>query len=170
MIKFETINGTLCRMVEPTPLQPDSPMPCVVRYIQDCSPMGRYMKRKYAMVINTVAIVSRIGTDGRAYSSDKIFVEEVEVLEIIGYPVVDGSAEWALYQMQNGKTVCNKNNHAVMFANEKSVSPFWYETWEQTISLYPNGWEIYEEPDHIDALDSETRELVESRLKAQEDK
>jgi hypothetical protein len=108
-MKFETINNQLCRMVEPEPLTPDSPMPCVVRYIQDCSPMGRYMKRKYAMVINTVAIVSRIGTDGRAYSSDKIFVEEVEVLEIIGYPVEEGSAEWALWQMEQGKKVCHKS-------------------------------------------------------------
>jgi hypothetical protein len=27
MIKFKTINGTLCRMVEPTPLQLDSEFP-----------------------------------------------------------------------------------------------------------------------------------------------
>lgn len=111
MIKFETINGTLCRMVEPTPLQLDSPMPCVVRYIQDCSPMGRYLKRKYAMVINTVAKVSRIGADGRAYSSDKSFVEEVEVLEIIGYPEAEGSKEWALWQAENGKSFEHKTAH-----------------------------------------------------------
>jgi len=34
-IKFETINGTLCMMVEPEPLQLDSQMPCAVRLIQD---------------------------------------------------------------------------------------------------------------------------------------
>jgi hypothetical protein len=152
MIKFETINGTLCRMVEPEPLQLDSPMPCVVRYIQDCSPMGRYMKRKYDMVINTVAIVSRIGTDGRAYSSDKIFIEEVEVLEIIGYPVEEGSAEWALYQMMQGKMVCHEtspwdwyrmyNDHAIQnrtvgYMDRVSA---WLE------STVQSGWQLYKEP------------------------
>ena len=115
-MKFEKHDNQLFRMLEePVPLQLDSPMPCVVRYIQDCSPMGRYMKRKYAMVINTVAIVSRIGTDGRAYSSDKIFVEEVEVLEIIGFPVEEGSDKWALYQMMQGEKICHHKAPSIMY-------------------------------------------------------
>ena len=62
--RFEEHEGQLFRMLEePEPLQLYSPMPCVVRYIQDCSPMGRYLKRKYAMVINTVAMVSRLFLD-----------------------------------------------------------------------------------------------------------
>lgn len=36
-VKFETINGKLCRMVEPTPLTPESTFPCLVRPIQDAS-------------------------------------------------------------------------------------------------------------------------------------
>jgi hypothetical protein len=162
MIKYETINNQLCRMVEPTPLQLDSPMPCVVRYIQDCSPMGRYMKRKYAMVINTVAIVSRIGTDGRAYSSDKIFIEEVEVLEIIGYPVADGSAEWALYQIRTGKKVvkegggeqygCSFYKNRLFYLNgsgclvtKNAIGLIDPCSDKEFLDLDKTGWQLYEE-------------------------
>jgi hypothetical protein len=150
MIKFETINGTLCRMVEPTPLQLDSPMPCVVRYIQGSSPMGRYLKRKYAMVINTVAKVSRIGADGRAYSSDKSFVEEVEVLEIIGYPVVDGSAEWALWQMKQGHEIINSNGTIPFCHHEGRILRCGDDiSWDidYWLRIYDDmrGWQLYEE-------------------------
>ena len=116
--RFEEHEGKLFRMLDkPVPLTPDAEMPCLVRYIQDDSPMGRYLKRKYNMVMNTVAIVSRIGTDWRAHSSDEIFVDEVEVLEIIGYPIAEGSKEWALYQMmQSGNVVCHTKAPSIKYS------------------------------------------------------
>ncbi len=150
-MKFETINGTLCRMVEPEPLTDDVKFPCVVRMIQDDSPMGR--NNDFYATSHLLAHIEIInGLDAIHFVRWQGSKTYYSRFEIIGYPVEEGSHWWALYQMQNGKTVCNKNNHAVMFANEKSVSPCWNETWEQTISLYPNGWEIYEEPDHIEAI------------------
>lgn len=48
MIKFETINGTLWLMLDkPVPLMPDSKMPCLVRLIQDDSPMGRNNRHSF---------------------------------------------------------------------------------------------------------------------------
>lgn len=37
-MKFETINNTLCRMVEPEPLRPESQFPCVVRWLMHPAP------------------------------------------------------------------------------------------------------------------------------------
>ena len=45
---FEHINGQLCIMLEkPEPLTKDAKFPCLVRLIQDDSPMGRMNKRAY---------------------------------------------------------------------------------------------------------------------------
>jgi len=45
MIKFKVQDGMLFRMLEePVPLTPDTEMPCLVRLIQDDSPMGLHNK------------------------------------------------------------------------------------------------------------------------------
>ncbi len=82
MIKFETINGTLCRMVEPEPLTEFSHVPCVIRRKQ--------------------GVLTDILTE---YSTNPTMSILGELFEIIGYPVQDGSAEWALYRLGTGDIV-----------------------------------------------------------------
>lgn len=65
-IKFETIDGTLCLMVE-----------------QPCPHCGQP--------------------------------------EIIALPVVDGSKEWALYQMMQGKMVCQKDSYFKRYYRDGKV-------------------------------------------------
>lgn len=111
---FEHIDGTLCIMTEPVPLTPEAQFPCVVRLIQDDSPMGR-LNRHYKpdTELEKYAIVSRLSDDGKlSIIGDKWNGYHIFNHEILGYPVDDGSAEWALYQMMNGLKVKNTNTNA----------------------------------------------------------
>lgn len=105
-MKFETINGTLCRMVEPEPLTDKSQFPCVVRLIQDDSPMGKYNQSyseyRYGVRLGCCMlpiIATHITKNGVVNDIEW----DVSRYEIIGYPVAEGSAEWALYQMMQGE-------------------------------------------------------------------
>lgn len=118
-IKFETINGQLCRMVEPTPLTEKSLThytPCAIRPIKDNTQIGKLNKRTiYSGLSNSDGVYilneRQIGTGSyknmiyAPWGSAHAF----EQFEIIGYPVVEGSAEWALYQMMQGKKVSYKS-------------------------------------------------------------
>lgn len=121
--EFETINGMLCRMVKPEPLTENAQFPCLVRLIQDDSPMGR-MNRHYKpdTELEKHAIVSKLSDSKLTIIGDKWNGYDIFNHEIIGYPVVDGSNEWALYQMMQGNKVRHKsyvlpNTHCTM--NEK---------------------------------------------------
>lgn len=106
MIKFDTINGTLCRMVEPEPLTDKSQFPCVVRLIQDDSPMGRYNRNTWlTSQLQEIQICKKL----IAYCVNELVDNEFYHFEIIGHPVEEGSAEWALWQMEQGKKVCHKS-------------------------------------------------------------
>lgn len=157
MIKFETINGTLCRMVEPTPLTPEATFPCVVRLIQDDSPMGRANKMHdfTASSLQNTYLVKRV-SDYSVYTNDsKEPISCYAYYEIIGYPVVEGSVEWAAYMAQQGNFVC----HPVLGAEEY----FWWNAEKNCISckrcdlladsfftsfmpyiIQNSGWQIHE--------------------------
>lgn len=108
MIKFETINGTLCRMVEPEPLAPEAKFPCVVRLIQDDS------------------------------------------FEIVGYPVADGSNDWALYQMMQGNSVTDfntvywYNGEYVVWKKPDAVGNVVQSPERWLAEKADAGWQIYE--------------------------
>jgi hypothetical protein len=111
-MKFETINNQLCRIVEPEPLTPEANFPCVVRLIQDDSPMGRYNQSyseyRYGVRLGCCMlpiIATHIAKNGVVNDIEW----DVSRYEIIGYPVADGSAEWALWQMKQGKKVYHKS-------------------------------------------------------------
>ena len=98
MMKFETINNTLCRMVEPEPLRPESQFPCVVRLIQDDSPMGRYNQSyseyRYGVRLGCCMlpiIATHIAKNGVVNDIEW----DVNRYEVIGYPIADG---WQLYE------------------------------------------------------------------------
>lgn len=118
--RFEEHEGKLFRMLDkPVPLTPDAEMPCLVRLIQDDSLMGRYNRdASYSDVICKLYVAQKIKENPyysntlHAYYKDSngkdSCIASIHQLEIIGYPVSDGSNEWALYQMMQGKKVSHK--------------------------------------------------------------
>lgn len=102
-VKFETINGQLCRMVEPVPLILEATFPCVVRFVQD-DPSTRltWIARciKQNPLYRNSLCAYEAGRNGFCSC-----ISDINKLEIIGYPVAEGSKEWALHQMMQGKAV-----------------------------------------------------------------
>lgn len=154
MMKFETINNTLCRMVEPEPLRPESQFPCVVRLIQDDSPMGRYNQSyseyRYGVRLGCCMlpiIATHIAKNGVVNDIEW----DVNRYEIVGYPVVDGSAEWALWQMMQGEKIINANSTFPFILKAARIIRcgdntswdigHWLRVFDDTM-----GWQLYEEP------------------------
>ncbi len=165
-MKFETINNQLCRIVEPEPLTEESKFPCVVRLIQDDSPMGR--NNDFYATSHLLAHIEIINcldaTHFVRWQGSKTYYSR---FEIIGYPVVDGSHWWALYQMMQGKKVCNPTLAAEKATRLGSYeveqfNTFWYIVGDAVAEGKSNygtlsvsswiaassstGWQIYEEP------------------------
>lgn len=157
MIKFEEHDDNLFRMLDkPVPLTPDAEMPCLVRLIQDDSRLGILNKllhegcyhEKY-LCTSCNHQVCHILINGEEY--DDFYPK----YEIIGYPVADGSNDWALYQMMQGEKVCHEKSQSIMYCehagyirrevryncvDHMSVS-VWLDGADNT------GWQIYEEPE-----------------------
>jgi len=128
----------------------------------------------------------------KAGDLDEFMESDYNRFEIIGTPVAEGSTEWALYQMMQGKKVCSKNDVYIRYLDQNKrvclvskngdvyqgdYSP---EDWLYYVES-TNCWEIYEEPKPAPfveviariafyALDTLTSNLVESLLKAQKNK
>lgn len=155
-MKFETINGTLCRMVEPTPLTPEATFPCVVRLIQDDSPMGLCNRWKYSEKQDFLKKDWTISS--LENNLNKVKDIHYSQFEIIGYPVVDGSHWWALWQAENGKSFEHKTAHHcrifTMFSetelrvtNEEGEVVEFVDIDRFLSEGAKDGWQLYE-PDH----------------------
>ena len=165
MIKFETINGKLCRILEKAiPLTEDAKMPCVVRLIQDDSPMGRLNRHyKSDTELEKYAIVSKLSDDGKlSIIGDKWNGYHIFNHEIIGYPVEEGSRWWALWQMQSGNAVCHTKAPSIKYSlpthyvnrkvRENCTDDMSIEAWLSGADEINSGWQLYEpkpEPEHI---------------------
>lgn len=156
-MKFETINNRLCRMVEPEPLTPEANFPCVVRLIQDDSPMGRYNLKLRNIALEPLVVTGIAKDIGVVTHLVPRPHFSCECYEIIGYPVEEGSAEWALYSAMNGKSFVHKDDKQcrifTMFSEmELRVSDGEGEIVEYVeIDRFLNdaakdGWQLYEEP------------------------
>lgn len=152
MIKFEEHEGKLFLMLDkPTPLTPETEMPCLVRLIQDDSPMGKHEEKVY--FCDAIKKNQLYGNRLYAYETRRVgCIAEPRELEIIGYPVADGSKDWALYQMMQGEMVCHKtsrwdwyrmyNDHAIQ--NRTAGCLPRVSAWLE--STVQSGWQIYKEP------------------------
>lgn len=165
-IKFETINGQLCRMVEPEPLTDKSQFPCVVRLIQDDSPMGRANKMHgfTSICLQNTYLAESVTNYSMLTNDYKPPIDCYAYYEIIGYPVVEGSKEWALYQMMQGKKVrykgaignvywaLNQDGNVQYYdmadpayvGTIRSKLEFGERTWDY-------HWQLYKEPQLIDS-------------------
>jgi len=95
--KFEHIDGTLCIMLEqPIPLTKDETFPCVV-------------KRKTINDDCIMHIIKKITAYGNIIDCNeyKCLAPQYESYEILGYPVQEGSKEWALWSLQQGNKIYN---------------------------------------------------------------
>jgi hypothetical protein len=160
MIKYETINGKLCRMVEPEPLTPDSPMPCIARIVQDDTAMGKYNRsRCCAEALVKKHLITDVSYGGFVLiESGKVYASECWQYEIIGYPVEEGSHWWALWQAENGKSFEHKTAHHcrifTMFSetelrvtNEEGEVVEFVDIDRFLSEGAKDGWQLYE-PDH----------------------
>ena len=113
MIQFKEINGKLCIMLEkPVPLTKEAKFPCVVRMIQDDSLIGMHTAQ-YPETRQRIGIITALDQFGKVVSDGKILYSDAWTgswFEILGYPVVDGSAEWWWYQMVIGNKICQIHN------------------------------------------------------------
>ena len=106
--RFEEHEGQLFRMLDkPVPLTADAEMPCLVRLIQDDSQMGKYNQDMncFDVIGKMLYITQKIKENpfysntlhayGKTSRSQDSCIASIHQLEIIGYPVVEGSKEWA---------------------------------------------------------------------------
>jgi hypothetical protein len=109
MIKFKEQDGELFRMLDkPVPLTADAELPCLIRPIQDDSPMGRYVKqcwghdklfmREYTICGINADMAAKVG-----FARDTPL--SIHMFEIIGTFVKEGSKDWAWYQMMKGEKI-----------------------------------------------------------------
>lgn len=142
-MKFETINNQLCRMVEPEPLTPEATFPCVVRLIQDDSPMGRYNQSyseyRYGVRLGCCMlpiVATHIAKNGVINNVEW----DVNRYEIIGYPVVEGSIEWAWYQR------CMLDIPVIGPNGVKPNNNFTIKQWcdQYSLTSMKTGWQLYE--------------------------
>jgi len=158
--QFEKHEDQLFRMLEePVPLTPDAEMPRLVRLIQDDSPMGRYNKAyseyKYGVKLGCCLlpiIATHIAKNGVVNDIEW----DVSRYEIIGTLVKEGSSEWALYQMMQGETVCQKYSRIKRYYEAGYVR--WMMPHNKEISQHlpadvflknfagTMNWQIYTEP------------------------
>ena len=171
-MKFETINGTLCIMTEPVPLTETAKFPCVVQFNPSDHRTINFRNRKPFILHN-------INNEGYVHY-ELAYAAHYSLFEIIGYPVADHSAAWALYRMMQGEKV-----HHVGISAERATMVdeprYWYianevvrdscndadtDTLEQWLKyVLPTGWQLYVpdqfrdatkkvEPDVVDELNS----------------
>ncbi|HHV03493.1 MAG TPA: hypothetical protein GXX64_06235, partial [Bacteroidales bacterium] len=115
MIKFEEHDDNLFRMLEePVPLTPDAEMPCLVRLIQDDSPMGKHNKdlhgfdpeRLTPRICTEVIDVNDLSDPNRGSARcDGLMSIQYYRYELIGTHVKEGSDDWAWYQMMQGEKI-----------------------------------------------------------------
>ncbi len=165
MIKFEEHEGLLFKMLDkPVPLTPDAKFPCVVRLIQDNSPMGRYNQSyseyRYGVRLGCCMlpiIATHIAKNGVVNDIEW----DVSRYEIIGTLVKEGSADWALYQMMQGNKVRNRDwdgglheksllycqliGETIKHNEGCSALDVCLSDWEAPY-IKNTGWQIYKEP------------------------
>ena len=182
MINFKEHDGLLFKMLDkPVPLTDDAELPVLVRMIQDNTMLGKANKSIYHPdKLAQRKICSKLTDDGLFL--DRIYAYRYE---IIGTLVEEGSKEWALYQMMQGKWVYNpylekhksdkidtrclhaysKFGQDVVVKNiltgvESILGAANISHW--TNYAEPTGWQIYEEPKPLLA-DAKVGDLVKLR-------
>ena len=117
MIKFEEHEGKLFHMLEEHEIVPlkEKDTNVLVRFITH-SIIGEYVMEHWldCNQENVPIFVDSVDSDGDVTvfkNGNEHICCPFPIFEIIGTLVKDGSKEWALYQMMQGKTVCQKDSY-----------------------------------------------------------
>lgn len=159
MTKFEEHDGLIFKMLEEHEIVPlkENDANVLVRFITH-GVIGEYVMEHWldCNQKNVPIYVENVDSDGDVTvcieNGNEHHCCPFPMFEIIGYPVADGSKEWALYQMMQGKMVCHETspwdwyrmysdhaiqNRTVGYMDRVSA---WLE------STVQSGWQIYTEP------------------------
>jgi hypothetical protein len=163
--RFEEREGQLFRMLEePVPLTIDAKLPCLVRLIQDDSRMGMFNRDTKPNRLSDFYLAARIVNNNIIV--DEFMESDYHRFEIIGYPVIEGSHWWALYQMMQGLKVCNpqlaKSKAARLGCDDEIFNTYWYVVGDTVVegkgdygtlsvsswiaASSSTGWQLYKEP------------------------
>lgn len=161
MTNFKEHDGLIFKMLDkPTPLTPDAEMPCLVRLIQDDSPIGKHNKDSHAFnpgrltpkICTEVVDVNDLSDPNKGSARcDGFMSVQYYRYELIGTPVAEGSAHWALYQMMQGKKVLSEQLSIV----QESLCQIRWD-WSD-----PRGWLEFAN----EALDTIRKEFPELMIK-----
>ena len=146
MIKFEEHDGKIFLMLDkPTPLTPDAEMPCLVRLIQDDSPMGKHNKDLHGYdpegltpkICTEVIDVNDLSDPKRgSVRYDGYISGQYYHFEIIGTLVTEGSAEWAWQMLKLQKPVSHPAE------GELQDTDYTKEGFVRCMAK--TGWQLYE--------------------------
>jgi|GEM_PF-2126133 len=154
--RFEEHDNQLFRMLEEPVQLKEKNTNVLVQFITH-GVIGEYVMEHWLDCgqENAPIFVDSVDSDGDVI----VFIENgnkygcpFPMFEIIGYPVEEGSAEWMIYQAMQGRKgihpditrpVHYDGECMTMDGDEKSIrmAPSLF------ISSYPNGWQIYKEPE-----------------------
>jgi hypothetical protein len=156
MINFKEHDGLIFKMLEePVPLTEDTNMPCLVRFRMPFSERFRGKHEGVAFFCDAIKKNPLYGNRLYAFETRKDgCIAEPRELEIIGYPVEEGSAEWALYQMMKGEKICHYKSPSIMYCENAGYirREVRYNCVDHmSVSVWLNGadntgWQIYHEP------------------------
>ena len=164
MTNFKEQDGMLFKMLEePTPLTPDAEMPCLVRLIQDDSPMGKHNKdlhgfdpeRLTPKICTEVVDINDLSDPNRGSARCDGFMSiQYYRYELIGTHAKAGTKEWALQMMNLGKCVCHVKAPSIKYhrpthshyvkrvVRENCTDDMSDAVWMEGAD--PTGWQIYE--------------------------
>ena len=160
MIKFEERDGLIFKMLDkPVPLK-ENDENVLVRFITH-GVIGEYVMEHWldCNQENLPIYVEDVDSDGDV----TVWIENgnehiccpFPMFEIIGTLVAEGSDDWALYQMMQGKWVvhekaypCHIHANMITWSNTETPPMFTMQTPETWLSenFLHSGWQIYKEP------------------------
>ena len=160
MIKFEEHEGKLFRMLEEPVQLKEKNTNVLVQFITHGA-IGEYVMEHWLDCgqENAPIFVDSVDSDGDV----TVFIENgnehhccpFPMFEIIGYPVSDGSNEWALYQMMQGEGVCHKKSPSIVYykhaggirleVRHNHIDYVSIDDWLNRADK--DGWQIYKEPE-----------------------
>lgn len=116
MIKFKEQDGLIFKMLdEPVPLTKDAEVPCLVRFIMPFSERFKGKHDGVAFFCDAIKKNPLYGNRLYAYETRRVgCIAEPRELEIIGYPVADGSIKKIIESLEAENAKLEKLNSAAL--------------------------------------------------------
>ena len=119
------------------------------RYVKQCWGHDEAFMREYTICSINADMAAKVG-----FPKDTPL--SIHMFEIIGTPVKESSADWALYQMMQGECVCHVKAPSIKYHRsthyvkrvvmENCTDDMSDAVWMEGAD--PTGWQIYKKPEH----------------------